>query len=582
MGKIIKKQIKRSIPWLTMLCLISALVSGLVFNFNFIFDWSQSDNLSLKLNMPEAMADTATTTVTVLNAPPVITDGPVENPISSSTSPINEGNAMSFLATADDPEDDDYYLIVCTTDSVTASTTGGPPTCGATQLCVSASTADSVEATCTYNDVYLTSESQAWFAFVCDDHASEGICSPSGDQGAGDSGSPFYINHKPDFSEVTTTVNNQPPGGTFTITASTTDNDTVGGADLQHIAVCLTNSWATSTGCAFPLCTGTTTAPTDPFCSFATTTPARDGIWTYWAFVMDGHLLAATSSNPQTNTYTVTNVAPTVTNITLQNGNDIQLELKGVAEVQASTTFQVTDNNGCPDIVYATGTMYWATSTLDRDCATDDDNCYQMASTSCEIIAGSCTDWADASANYTCSTTIAFHAQPTDPSSNEPTTVWWGGAAAWDEATSSASTATTGVDVLTNTALEVTEPEIPYGSVASNDDTGAVNATTTVENYGNSPIDAQIDGIDMWRSGGGDIEVYYQKYGLNPFTYPSATYTLTSTTTPAIDIVAPKPTTSTLDVEDEVYWGIGIPVGKLSGEYYGTNTIAVIIDSDGW
>ena len=583
MSKIIKKKLKRSLPWLTIITLVSSLAVGLSFNLDFqklVKTTVQEGGLNLPLN--QAQADLATTSVTVQNAPPEITNGPAEDPVSTSTSPINLGDQIGFRATGNDPENNNYYLIVCTTNDVTPGPLGVAPSCGGVQLCVSDLTGDTVEAVCYHTVTDPPAESRDWYGFICDNHASEADCSPA-NQGSGDSGSPFFINHAPLFDDVNTTVDSQAPGGTFTVVASTTDYDIQGGNDEQHLYVCLTNSWATSTGCAIELCHGTSTAPVDPSCSFSTTTVAVDDTYNYYAFVMDWHNMPS-AGNPQTGTYTVINVAPFVTNIILNNSINIQPNLKYAPEYEASSTFQVSDYNSCLDIVSATGTIYWESATNGFNCTADDDDCYQILSTSCAYVSGTCADATDATADYTCTTTIAFHAQPTDALSNQAVTAWFGAASAADELLhSTTSVSSAGVDVATNSGLDVQEPEIAYGAIKGAQNSQDQNGTTTVENYGNSPINVDVSGVNMLRDGGGGtLDVFNQVYGLDPFTYPLASYYLYSTTTQEVDITAPKPVTGATDVEDDIYWGIGIPGGTPSGDYYGSNTIAVRLDGSGW
>ncbi len=349
--------------------------------------------------------------------------------------------------------------------------------------------------------------------------------------------------------------------------------------------VCDAAGFATSTGCTggTELCNGTSTSP-NVSCNFTDTIPTVDQSYTYYAYIMDWHY-ATSSGNPATSTYTVTNVAPYISYLILQSGNDINLNLKNASEVVASTTStSVTDNNGCTDIVSATSTIYWSSATSSENCVADDNYCYHIASASCEQLAGSCTGSSDLNATYTCTTTMAFHAIPTDDSNGNPasTTNWLAGMTAFDEALSGTLAATTGVEVITTTGLDVTESEVPYGAIQGGQDSGSDNATTTIINYGNSPIDGTFLGEDLLRILGGDyIGANEQEYSTSTFTYGAGTWTLSSTTPFTRDIDAPKPMDQT-DVSDQVFWGINIPLGKISGAYSGTTTISAALDEDGW
>ncbi len=586
MPKIIKKKIKRSIPWLIIIALIGLTVSSAFFNFNIsIYKNLTSNKLSLSIEVPQAEAqnDTASTTVTVKNAPPAFVVDPAEVPASTSTSPINVGGSITFTATADDPENNDYYLIICDSDSVIASTTGGPPTCGGTTFCVSNLTTDETQASCTYTNVADPgAETDDWYAFVCDNHSTEADCS-SASQGTAPniyaSSSPIYINHAPSFTYVYTSDDNKDPGGTFTVTASTTDTDVLGGQDVLYLYVCSTNSWSTSTGCtADELCMGTSTSP-NISCSFATSTPAPDGSWSYYAFVMDEHYFAS-PDNSKTNTYTVNNVAPIVSNVILNGGNDITLNMRGAPETVVVASSTVTDYNGCSDIVDATSTIYLSSVAGGANCTADDNNCYQIANTSCIV-----TNCSGAIANVTCSTTFAFYAVPTDAAlTGNPNAAdnWLAKITAYDEALSGASTTATGVDVNGTTALEVTQTDIAYGIIQAGQNTGTSTATTTIVNYGNTPVNSDLIGTDMLKDNVGPdlIAVNNQQFDLAYFYYGTGTV-LSSTTPQTVDIDAARPT-STADVSDNIFWGIGIPVGTPSGDYYGENTFSAVFDSTGW
>lgn len=573
--------------------LTSSTVIGFTFNFNFN-NLVSKDSQESVLSQVAYAADMASTTVTVRNAAPTFTIQPAENPVSTSSSPVNVGYNIDFVATANDIEDNNYYLIVCATDSVSPGEDGAAPSCGGDEFCVSGAVASDGEASCTYAVVDSGSETDDWYAFVCDDHSTEADCSGSSQgaaPGTGDSSSPFYINHAPVFSLVLTTDDDKDPGQTYTITASVLDGDVADEPDELHLYVCNSNSWATSTGCAdLEYCHATSTSADVSCDTFATTTPAKDGTYGYYAFVKDWHEMPATG-NSQVSTYSVNNVAPTVGSVILNSGDNIILNFKDEDEYIASTTsVSISDNNGCSDIssggAYATSSIYWSSATSSENCVADDDDCYQIGSASCVLDVSSCTGYDDPTVTYTCTTTLAFHAIPTDDSTNNPNsgTNWLAGISIFDDdGARGVGTTSLGVEIETLTSLEITETEIPYGTIKGGQDSGAYNATTTVVNAGNSPLDSEIEGTDMNRSGGGGvIRESNQEFGLSNFVYGFGTYTLSSTTPDVVDITAPKPQTSQIDVSDQIFWGIGIPGGTLSGDYSGMNTFTAALDESNW
>ncbi|HAM88504.1 MAG: hypothetical protein US83_C0008G0002 [Candidatus Falkowbacteria bacterium GW2011_GWC2_38_22] len=599
MAKIFKKQIERSIPVFVIISLImSSTAMGLFFNINFDI-YKLIKTKSAVIDVPDALAvDMASTTVEVQNAPPVITIAPAEVPASTSTSPVNVGANLSIQVTATDGESNGYYLLICSSDSIIPDTSGGENhRCGATTFGSSTMAASGAQATTTFAVTDPGAEYDDWYAFVCDNHATQADCSVTGNQGAapnsGDNSSPFYVNHAPSFSSVLTSSDNKNPGNSgdpFVVTASATDGDVMGGIDELAVYVCSTDSWTIGSGCAgTQLCYGTSTAP-DVSCSFATSTPAADGSYPYYAFVRDWHNMAAIG-NSKTSNYNVNNVAPVIGSVILHDSEDIIVNMKGMDEVAATTTStSVSDNNGCLDVAtggYATSSIYWSSVANAQFCAANDNNCYQIGTADCVISAGSCTGNSDADLTYVCSTTIAYHAIPTDDATGSPyvTSNWLGSLTVTDDdGLNVTATSSVGVDLITLVALEVSEITIPYNSVKASQNTGAYNATTTIVNYGNSPLDSGVDVNDMDKDDmlGDLIEAENQQFSTSTFIYGSGSWSVEeASSTFQVDIVAAKPT-SQANVSDQIYWGIGIPAGKPSGTYTGQNVFTAILDDDRW
>lgn len=581
MSKIIKRKIKRSMPVALVLFLISSIVSSLIFNYSLIqLPKLIGEKIKVGFEKPLALAqDTASTTVTVRNSPPSFTVDPAESPTSSSTSPVNETETAVLVGTASDPESNNWYLIVCSAAGVTAHN-GAAPTCTATAYCVSGATAAGSQATCVYSNVTSAGETQAWYAYACDNHATEADCTAV-NQGSGDSGSPLYVNHKTTINTVSTTVNNRDPGQAVTITATSTDTDTQGGNDQLYLSVCSTNVYSTSTGCgATTLCNATTTAngatAVAMSCNYTIPTPTPDTSYTYYAFIKDWHNLASTSFS---STYTVNNVAPSVDTVSLNGGANITLNMRGQSDKVATTTGQFIDNNGCSDVISATSTIYF--NTAGANCAADNNTCYQILAASCSI--SGCTGGSDTDGFITCSTGLKYFARSTDTATGSPYSAnfWLGTVRAIDNnAASGASTspnATT--DVIALTALDVTETTIPYGTIRSSQNSGAVNATTTVQNYGNTPLDSNVYGTDM--TGPATISIMEQEWNTGNFTYGAATSTKATSTVGAqiAGTHVPRPTGA--DLSSPVYWGINIPAGRPSGNYSGVNTFAAVLYSGG-
>lgn len=592
MSQKIKKQIRRSMPWLLIFSLIiSSAAVGLVFNFNINVYQKDKDNVGVKFDLSTAQAQntTATTSVTVRNAPPSFTAGPAEsNPVSTTTTPVNTGSSIAFTGTASDDEGNHYYLAICSSNSIIASTTGGAPSCAAGhEFCISTSTAETKEATCASSTVINAAETDEWWGFACDDHATEGECTVTGSQGStwphGDSASPFYINHAPTLNSATTSINFQIPGGQFEFTATSTDTDTARGGDGQDLYICDNAGWTAGVGCTgVTYCVGQATSTNGAAvaisCTWDDTAPTADTDYPVWVYVEDQYDMAASGNGLQI-TYTVINVAPVVDDVYLVPNlvTEISLNIKdaGGTVVTASTT-NVTDQNGCGDLVSATSTIYWSVAPNGSSCSANDNRCYQIGSGACAI-----ENCVGAIAEVTCTTTIRYHAIPTDASSYYATTTWHAAISVSDEALSHASSTDPGTDIRTNFAQEVDENYIQYGSITAGQNTGTNTATTTVTNFGNSPIDTYLYGTDMSKAPD-IIEINNQEHDLTAYFNWSTGTDATSTPSQNLeDLDAARPTTIAADVVDYVYWGIGIPSGRPSGLYEGLNTFQVTIDPNG-
>lgn len=583
MGKILRKKMKYSLPIIVIFCLLNILALGFSFNLNLNFVKTGSEGF-VKMAIG-AQADTATTTVTVKNAPPAFSVAPIEVPVSSSTSPINVDGSIGFQGTGTDGEGDDYWLLICSTGVATSTQPGGLPTCAVDQFCISAKASTTVSASCTYNNVTDPgSEMEDWYAFVCDDHFGDPRCSPA-NQGAGDSGSPFYVNHAPSIVRLFTSVDDQNPGDFFTFTASTSDSDVQGGDDHMNFYVCATTTgWTAGGGCASgqTLCVGSSTISTSVSCTYATGIPRMHGAYTYYGFVKDWHGLAADpADNGTSSIYNVNNVAPTVANVTLNQGGNITLNIKNAPDVDifASST-SVTDNNGCTDLSSATSTIYLSSVSGGSNCTSDGNNCYNTASAYCWIT--QCSGPTSATAAVTCSSSLAFYAMPTDDSSIASTSSWYAKIKVTDALGLNGSgsyTTLDGVEVISSAALEVSELSIPYGTIQAGTNTGATNVETTIVNFGNTPIDTAVSGYDMLMNAVGPefIGIENQKHLVSAFDYNTLGTPTSSTTPDTVETNIPRPN-SLVDVSNPIFWGIAVPFGVPSANFSGYNLFTVILD----
>jgi len=519
----------------------------------------------------------------ISNNTPTFTINPVDGGSATDT-PTNYGTPVAFAATAEDLDNDSYYLAICKTNSITPGN-GGAPTCNGGSWCVSALASSTVEADCSYTTA-TTTESNNWYAFACDYRSGVGSsrCSVVS-QGGWDNedDSPFVVNHSPVLTAVVTTNNNQDPGSNFTITTTSSDNDVVGGADTLSLYVCTVNS-ADYNGCTVAtstVCSTIATSSPNAKCYYQDTAPSPSGPTTYYAFIFDSHNFASTG-NSKSNSYSINNVAPTIGPLVLNSGIDVTLLMKGTDTTVQTVNSTITDNNGCQSLVSATAVVYMSNATGGYNCAANYNDCYLIGTSNCAV--SECSGADDATGKYTCSADLKYYAIPTDdppgtPSNPNRNYNWLSRINIYDGATYVATTSV-GVEMITTTALNVAEAAINFGNTLyAGDDTGTTNATTTVENYGNSPIDAKLSGTNMSANPSGTIPVNNIEWSINNFTWSAGSDL--STTGINANLGIPRPTSISGQTKN-VYWGIGIPWGTDANLFTGTNSFQVELYSAGW
>jgi hypothetical protein len=270
--------------------------------------------------------------------------------------------------------------------------------------------------------------------------------------------------------------------------------------------------------------------------------------------------------------------APTFGSIFFNGSNDIFLTEGTTTTIQASST--ITDLNGYADILAATSTFFRSGPGMSAACAASDSNCYRIATSSCLL-----TGCAGNSCLLTCSANIQYFADPTDsPNLYGGTTQHWYAAMSMVDSTNLYATSTSGlVDVRTLFGLTINVGAISFGSLQNNQDTGSTNATTTVANTGNTPIDIQIAGTALSNSSG-SIATSSQKYATSTFQYASCSLCGVlsgAATNVGVNITQATSTATTTQNQKNVYWGITIPNGTpaTAAAYQGVNTFTAVMPS---
>ncbi len=526
----------------------------------------------------DVKAESVTTSVTVGNSAPSFTAGPAESTASTTTSPTNAGVAVTFEATASDSNNENYYLAICKTNAITPSN-GSAPTCGGGNWCISSSTASGSEATCSYTTLTGDSETNAWYAFVCDVNAVASSCSSSS-QGTGDSGSPFQVNHVPSFTAI---AEDGPidPGGTVTWTATASDSDSAGGADTVKLIVCKTAGISNGDcdgGESDRWCVSSASA-SDPSCSFEDTAPTPDGSFSAYVYIVDNHNFGASSGTQGSDeAFTVNNVAPVVSAVTLNSGSNITLTEGTTTNVVLGAT--ITDTNSCSggEIVTVTGSLYRSGITFagcDSNDEDDDNNCYAVVTCTVVETGNTCTGTGDASADYQCTVAVQYFADPTDSGTAHEEENWLATLVATDDDDESDNTeVSSGVEMSSLTALDVTST-INYGSLDVGQSNDPLDKVTTVTATGNVGLDQDLSGTDMDDGNSNTIPVAQQKYALATSTAYASGTSLSTTPTEA-ELNCKKTTSAASPETASTWWGIEIPAGTVPGSYSGTNTVTAV------
>lgn len=584
-----------------------------------------------------AQGQNASTSVTVLNTPPAWTIDAEELDGSSTVTPTNAGDVVQWTAVGTDANSEDYYLLICDNNNPASATSDGAPTCnGGVTWGVSASTTSGTQAIVSTTTADSWSESNVWYAFICDGNSGTPRCNASTtQQGSGTTSSPFEVNHRPTFTAFS---DNSPadPGQTVTFTSTSTDPDISGGDDLVRLFVCSTPDWATSTEtCVNTVLASTTVAnatTSNATSSYTIVIPTQDQDYGAYGFVIDEHgfeALSGVGSWGEDTTLSVNNVAPFITSsstLELNGGLDMDLAIASGETTGFTLDFVTSDNNSCDAdgggngdevvdfvaAIYRSGPSGNSSTTCDTLGDYDPNSCYvndQLATTTwnleCTASTTTCGGPTTLTMEWNCTFPLWYVADPTDGVQGSSTEygndVWLAQVKPVDDnnATGTYLEASTAVDVTSYLAFALNTLSIPYGQLEPGGRTNQLVATTTISATGNIGLDKKVEGTSMcstYTIGGGNpcpnsasstIEDFRQAFGTTTTSYGYATssgFTLSSTTQQEIEVNVPKSTATTSQASSDAYWGIEVPSSiTFSGDYFGENTIyAIVGESPDW
>ena len=622
-----KQELPRYVETAGKITILTALTGVLIFAFIFILNIGKTE-----LQKAEAQSGTATTTLTVLNTPPVWTVGQEgrEEFESSTSTPTNSGNTVSWIGRATDANNAPYFLILCSTSAtptaqMSTSTLGTvPPICAAgTRWAVSTSTVSGQQARAatTTTEVAPFSESNIWYAWVCDDDPVNPRCSTTSSQGTvATNTSPFNVNRRPVFSSFT---NNGPtaPGATVLFTSSSSDLDVVDAADTVFLTVCGSAGFSTTT----LTCTGVTVASTSVFGVVANATTSRvlpaiiqdANNYAAFPYIHDTHGHVASGGAQGVNVaYTVSNVAPTVAGgtLSLNGGSLITLTNPGGQTTGYTLSYVVADANSCDAVgggnadeitgyvasVFRSGI---GTSTCNGSAGSyNANNCYPSGvatstwNLSCTASSTSCTaGGADDTIIYNCTFPLWFIADPTNGTTTDTAFSaqhWAAGVAGIDNnsATGSMSTSTTPLELQSLVAIGLLTNLIAYTQLEPGTSMPTLSASTTLRVLGNTGLNQLLGGDSMCIgyspavgcqvSATSTIPQSEQRYATSAVAYGSGV-SLSPTSTPGTLLIQiPKPISTSTPSTGQTFWGIAVPGSvSLAGSYTGQNTFTGAVSS---
>ncbi len=618
-----KNNLPRYVETAGKITILSALSGMLIFAFIFILNIGKSE-----LERAEATS-TATTTLTVLNTPPQWVPGQEgrEEFESSTTTPTNSGDVVSWVGTASDANGAPYFLIVCSnsaTPTAQQSTTTlgtAAPICsgGGTRWAVSTGTASGVQARAATTTVEggLFAESNDWYAWVCDDDPVNPRCSTvnSPSQGlSATNSSPFNVNRRPVFSSF---GNNGPvnPGGTLTFLSTSTDPDIDPAEDTIFLVVCRNATYSTSTNTCAPgdvLATTTIGQLANPSATYTVPAIIQDTAYNAFGYIYDQHGHEAIGGAQGTNvTFTVNNVAPTVAGgtISLNGGLDIILTNPGAETTGFTLDFTIADANSCDAVgggsadeiirpVVSVLRSGIGTTTCNGTAGSyNANNCYPSGvptsvwNLNCTASSTSCTGATDDTITYSCTFPLWFIADPTVSGTPFDSQVWVAGVAGVDDdnATGTMATSTAGRELQSLVALDLLTGTIAYDQLEPGTNMPNLTSSSTLRVLGNTGLNQMLGGESMCTnfsltnpcpvSATSTIPQSEQRYATSSVAYGSG-FSLQPTTSPATLLSQiPKPTsTSTAGTphpNGTTFWGIRVPgTISLAGAYTGQNTFS--------
>lgn len=255
-----------------------------------------------------------------------------------------------------------------------------------------------------------------------------------------------------------------------------------------------------------------------------------------------------------------------VTAVLLNGGNPITVISNSTTSINVG--FTVTDNGGCSSVFTGGG----VTTTIFRsgvgpNCTADNQNCYVTNAQVNDCVSGN-------TATATSTIPIYYFADPTDSSSTFSGETWQAQVIVSNTGNSSSTATSTGVELNTLLAINLSTSTVNYGLVGAGQNTGGTNRIVGIQNTGNSSSTIKVSGTSL-SFNTNIISTSSQRYATNTFTYNTGDTPLSGILTTVAGLFLSKPT-STITTQKNMYWGISADGGSPTGTYTGINTITAV------
>jgi hypothetical protein len=401
--------------------------------------------------------------------------------------------------------------------------------------------------------------------------------------------------------------------------STSSDTDTSGTQDTVSLYVCKANDFTGSVcGVGGTWCSAIAST-THPACNFLLENPKPDGAYTSYGFIIDSHGFAASGGQQGVDSVlTVNNMTPSISAASISildtdgvgplvlltpNGETTGFQLRYTVDDQNSCTTTV-NTQEIASSTFAVFRSGVASTSCNAGAQYNANRCYPSAvgttmfNYSCTQDTGTCSGISDSSAAWTCTFPLWYIAESTDGTGTATDTPyfaqnWLGTATATDNngSTSISVQASSGNELNSLLAYDVTTSTIPYGGLQPGQQNDPLSINTIIRALGNVGLDQTLYGVSMCPqypstcpgAATNTIPIAEQKYATSGVAYAAGTALLANPGA-ELEINVLKTTATASPAVGTTTWGIRVPAAiTLAGSYYGQNTlIGITGESANW